>query len=228
MDVPPDDPFYSYIRCLVCRQILSGYTTSPPCARWRALLHGGATSRAARWPRSSPTRRAISDAIPSTQQTFTDVPYGSPFWLYVERASAAWRDQRLHAPARPAPTGVPCFLPGNTVTRGQMAKIDTNAGGLQRRDPLDAADVHRCAATATRSGSTSSGPCLHGVISGYSTSPPCPGGVPCFLPGNTVTRGQTAKIVANTFYPGCTVPARSPTGRDESSASSAAAARRRP
>ena len=25
--------------------------------------------------------------IPSTQQTFTDVPYGSPFWLYVERAA---------------------------------------------------------------------------------------------------------------------------------------------
>jgi hypothetical protein len=47
-----------------------------------------------------------------------------------------------------------------------------------------------------------------GVISGY----PCGGpGEPCnmpdnrpyFRPGNLTTRGQTAKLVANTFYPGC-------------------------
>ena len=45
---------------------------------------------------------------------------------------------------------------------------------------------------------------MHGVISGY----PCGGaGEPCpgtyFRPNNNVTRGQTSKIVANTFYPGC-------------------------
>ena len=39
---------------------------------------------------------------------------------------------------------------------------------------------------------------LHGVISGYSTSPPCvPGGAPCFLWANNLTRNQAAKIVAS-------------------------------
>ena len=27
-----------------------------------------------------------NDGIPSTQQTFTDVPSSNPFWLYIERA----------------------------------------------------------------------------------------------------------------------------------------------
>ena len=54
------------------------------------------TSPAARWPSSSANAAGYSDAIPSTQQTFTDVPYSSPFWLYVERAVAARGDQRLH------------------------------------------------------------------------------------------------------------------------------------
>jgi hypothetical protein len=36
-----------------------------------------------------------------------------------------------------------------------------------------------------------------GVLSGYSGGAQCPTGVPCFLPYNNVTRGQTAKIVAN-------------------------------
>jgi hypothetical protein len=37
-----------------------------------------------------------------------------------------------------------------------------------------------------------------GVISGYNSAPPCPNAawVPCFLPGNNVTRGQVSKIVA--------------------------------
>ena len=31
-DVPQDSPFYGYIRCLVCRGIVNGYRTHPPCA----------------------------------------------------------------------------------------------------------------------------------------------------------------------------------------------------
>ena len=46
-----------------------------------------------------------------------------------------------------------------------------------------------------------------GILNGYSTSPPCvAGGTPCFNGGATVTRGQVAKIVANTFYPNCQIP----------------------
>jgi hypothetical protein len=49
-----------------------------------------------------------------------------------------------------------------------------------------------------------------GVMNGY----PCGGaGEPCdpqsrpyFRPGNLVTRGQTTKIVSNTFFPNCQTP----------------------
>src|SRR5207237_5044769 len=33
-----------------------------------------------------------------------------------------------------------------------------------------------------------------GLVNGYSSSPPCTTGTPCFLPGNNVTRGQLAKF----------------------------------
>ena len=204
--MPSDNPFYTYIRCLACRGIVSGYSTSPPCATAPCFLPGNNVTRG-QTAKFVATRPAISDAIPSTQQTFTDVPYGSPFWLYIERAA-------LHgvisgySSSPPCTTGAPCFLPGNAVTRGQTAKFVSNAAGYGDADPLDAADVHRCAAMATRSGSISSGRSLHGVISGYSSSPPCTTGVPCFLPGNDVTRGQTSKFIANAFFPNCQTPAR--------------------
>src|SRR3954447_21252001 len=36
-----------------------------------------------------------------------------------------------------------------------------------------------------------------GAISGYSTSPPCTTGAPCFLPGNNISRGQIMKVIVN-------------------------------
>ena len=48
---------------------------------------------------------------------------------------------------------------------------------------------------------------IRGIMSGYvcGNPEPCvsPGNLPYFRPGNIANRGQTAKIVANTFYPGC-------------------------
>src|SRR5207302_6453136 len=111
-------------RCLACRGIVSGYSSSPPCAVAPCFLPGNPVTRgqAAKFVSNA---AGYTDSIPSTRQTVTDVAYGSPFWLYVERTY------------------------------------------------------------------------LHGVISGYTTSPPCPAGqVPCLLPTNNVTRGQTAKFVS--------------------------------
>ena len=53
----------------------------------------------------------------------------------------------------------------------------------------------------------------NGVISGYGcggAGEPCnpPGNRPYFRTYNSATRGQTSKIVANTFYPGCQTPGR--------------------
>ncbi|HEX8219096.1 MAG TPA: S-layer homology domain-containing protein, partial [Chloroflexia bacterium] len=54
-----------------------------------------------------------------------------------------------------------------------------------------------------------------GVMGGYPCgtsdprSGPCDGSNrPYFRPSNNVTRGQAAKIVANTFFPNCQTPAR--------------------
>jgi hypothetical protein len=52
-----------------------------------------------------------------------------------------------------------------------------------------------------------------GIMSGYvcgGAGEPCnpPDNLPCFRPNKNATRGQTSKIVANTFFPDCQTPAR--------------------
>jgi len=70
---------------------------------------------------------------------------------------------------------------------------------IEFTDPADAA--HRVRADLTWLCSRWTcifGRGCHGIVSGYSGSPPCAAGqIPCFLPANPVTRGQTAKFVAN-------------------------------
>src|SRR5207249_5139889 len=105
--------------------VISGYSTSPPCTTGVPCFQAGNPVTRGQTAKFVSNAANYQDPIPSTQQTFSDVPYSSPFWLYIERAY------------------------------------------------------------------------LHGVISGYSTSPPCTTGVPCFLPVSNVNRGQTAKFVAN-------------------------------
>ena len=120
--------------------------TSPPCAGGTPCFNGGANVTRGQVAKIVANAAGFSDAIPSTQQTFTDVPPSNPFWLYIERWPAGHGVISGYTTSPPCPAGqAPCFLPVNNVTRGQMAKIDANAGGLRRRHPLDAADVRRCA-----------------------------------------------------------------------------------
>ena len=50
----------------------------------------------------------------------------------------------------------------------------------------------------------------HSVMSGYpcgGTGEPCgPNNLPYFRPNNNASRGQTGKIVGNTFFPLCSIP----------------------
>src|SRR5437762_474589 len=71
---------------------------------------------------SFPTRRSSDLPIPTTQQTFTDVPLSNAFWLYTERAYVHGVIGG-YTSSPPCTTGVPCFLPGASVTRGQTAKF---------------------------------------------------------------------------------------------------------
>src|SRR5437762_8829043 len=36
---------------------------------------------------------------------------------------------------------------------------------------------------------------IRGAVGGYTTSPPCTTGTPCFIPYNNVTRGQFSKMI---------------------------------
>ena len=73
--------------------------------------------------------QGLRDAIPTTQQTFRDVPVSNPFWLYVERAYTHGVISG-YTTSPPCTTGTPCFLATTNVTRGQTAKFVAQAGGV--------------------------------------------------------------------------------------------------
>ena len=106
------------------------------------------------------------------------------------------------------PANLPYFRPGNNATRGQIAKIVVNTAiqtlGWTLLNPQNNAfqDItpgstfYQYIETAY----------AHQVISGYdcgAAGEPCvpPANKPYFPAGNNATRGQTSKIVSNTFYP---------------------------
>ncbi|HUS13950.1 MAG TPA: S-layer homology domain-containing protein [Chloroflexia bacterium] len=195
-DVDVYNPFYVYIRCLYCRGIVSGYadnTFRPFTNITRGQVAKIVTLAA-----------GYTDAVPSTQQSFTDVPYSSAFWIYIERAALHNVISGYNTPAS-CSTGVPCFLPYNNVTRGQLAKMDSQAAGYADAVPSTAQSftdvpysnpfwlyIERLA--------------RRGIINGYACGLPPAGACdslnrPWFLPFTDVTRGQASKIVANTFFP---------------------------
>jgi hypothetical protein len=194
-DVPPSQPFYAYIRCLACRGIVAGYSdnTFRPSANVTRGQMAKFVSNAA----------GYTDAIPANRQTFTDVPPADPFWLFIERAA-------LHGVISGYSDG--SFHPTASVTRGQAAKFIANSAGYNETIP------------ATQQSFTDVLPVdtfwlfiervkLHDVISGYTCGAPpagpCdPQNRPYFLAGNPVTRGQTAKFIANSFFPNCVTPDR--------------------
>jgi hypothetical protein len=195
-DVPDTNLFYAFIRCLACRGIINGYADGT--FRPNNLVTRGQMSKFVS------NAANYQDPIPPTQQTFSDVPPGSTFWLYVERAYLHGIISGYNT-SPPCATGIPCFLPANSVTRGQTAKFVSQAANYQ--DPIPPAQQ-----TFTDVPSTNTfwlyieRVQMHGVVSGYNTNPPCTTGIPCFLAGNHVTRGQTSKFIANAFFPDCDTP----------------------
>jgi hypothetical protein len=96
-------------------------------------------------------------------------------------------------------TGVPCFKPGNLVTRGQLSKIVSNAasfiepGGAQQFEDVPPGSTFYAYVWRLAD---------RGYVNGYpcgGAGEPCvgPDNLPYFRPNNNVTRGQISKIVAN-------------------------------
>jgi glucose/arabinose dehydrogenase len=175
-DVAVGSTFYTFVRCLACRGVLGGYedgTFRPGAGITRGQL-AKLVSNAAGYD------EAVSG------QTFSDVPPGSTFYPYVERIAS-----------RGVVGGYAdgTFRPGGPATRGQIAKVLSNAAGFtdepagQSFPDVGTSDpfylyVERLS--------------RRGIIGGYADG--------TFGPGNSATRGQVSKMVANTFFPNCQTP----------------------
>ncbi|HET9495108.1 MAG TPA: S-layer homology domain-containing protein, partial [Chloroflexia bacterium] len=213
-DVPPTNTFYPFVRCMVCKGIVSGY----PCGGQGEPCGPG--NNAYFRPGNNVTRGQIAKIVsnsagfnePVTGQTFEDVPPGSTFYEFVERlvsrqVMSGYACGGSSEPCVP-PDNRPYFRTNASATRGQLSKIVSNAAGYI--EPVvgqsfeDVPPSHTFYEFVERLVG-------RGVMSGYacgSPGEPCvpPDNRPYFRPANNVTRGQTSKIVANTFFPACDPP----------------------
>jgi hypothetical protein len=199
-DVPQSNTFYSQIRCLACRGIMSGYSDGS----FR--------------PNNNITRGQLSKIVansadfhePVTTVTFEDVPANSTFYEFIERMAGRGiiSGYPCGGTGEPCTTGKPYFRPNANATRGQISKIVSEAKALH--DTVTTVTFQDVPANSTfytwierLAG--------RGYMGGYPCGSPgedCvpPSNKPYFRPNANATRGQTSKIVANTFYPACDTP----------------------
>ncbi len=215
-DVPPSNTFYNFVRCLSCRGVISGYACGgegEPCDSDNSPYFR---------PGNNITRGQIAKIVSNAagfgedpgDQLFEDVTSANPFYAWINRLSrrgymGGYPCGSVDTEPCVEPLLLPYFRPISNATRGQLAKIVANAGGIVG------------APTGTYYADVPQGHPFYlwimrltelGVISGYSCGGP---NEPCddeqrpyFRPYNEVTRGQASKIVANTFFPGCQTPER--------------------
>jgi hypothetical protein len=196
-DVPPSNTFYSQIQCLSCRGIISGYADStfrPNNPVTRGQLAKIVSNSA-----------GFSEAV--SGQTFQDVPPTHTFYEFIQRLTnrGYMTGYLCGGPGEPCVNNRPYFRPFANATRGQTAKIVSNAAGFTEPPAgqtfEDVPPTHTFYEFIQRLASRN-------VMQGYpcgGPGEPCVTGKPYFRPQNDVTRGQSAKIVANTFFPNCQV-----------------------
>ena len=198
-DVPTNHTFYSEIRCLACRGVMGGYADG--------------TFR----PQNDATRGQISKMVsnaanysePAGTQMFADVPPAYEFYAYINRLARRGHMGGYACGGAGEPCGVgnlPYFRPGAPATRGQMAKIVSNAAGYANTPTTQ---TYTDVPTNSTFYVWIERVTINGVASGYTCggSDPCdPQNRPYFHPERNITRGQLAKIIANAFFPGCQTP----------------------
>jgi hypothetical protein len=194
-DVDQFNPFYQFIQCLYCRGIISGYADNT--FRWgNDVTRGQVTKFVA-------NAAGLNDTV--SGQTFTDVPPSNPFYVFIERLYRHG-DINGYDTAANCPTGIPCFRWELPVTRGQLSKIDSNAAGYNET-PGPTTQSFRDVPAANPFYVWIERLSLHGVINGYDCGgpgEPCPGFY--FRPFNNITRGQTSKVVSQSFFSSTCTP----------------------
>ncbi len=211
-DVPVGSTFYTYIRCLVCLGIVSGY----PCGGPGEPCPGGYYR-----PTNNVTRGQLAKIVASSSgltdplpngQTFEDVPPTNTFYPFVERVvgHSILSGYPCGGPFEPCvpPQNRPYYRPNNNATRGQIAKIVSNAAGWNDTPAGQTFEDVPPASTFYLYIERMAG---RGVIQGYpcgSPGEPCvpPDNRPYFRPNNDTTRSQLAKIVSAAFFPTCNPP----------------------
>ena len=212
-DVPPDNTFYSNVRCLACRGIISGYQCGgpgEPCDGNNPYFR----------PNNNITRGQIAKVVSNAAgliedpgaAIFADVPETQPFYLWINRLTLRGYMGGYACGGEGEPCNgqnQPYFRPYNNATRGQLSKIVSNAAGYSDTPAgqmfEDVPPSHTFYTWIQRLATRS-------IIGGYScgTDPgePCvpPNNRPYFRPGNDVTRGQAAKIVSSAFLGSCPAP----------------------
>ena len=128
-DVPATNPFYLFVRCLACRGIVAGYADG--------TFRPGASVTRGQLAKILASAAGLTNAIPSTQRTFSDVPNSNAFWLFIERLAetGAISGYACGGVGEPCdPQNRPWFRWGANATRGQIAKITGVTAGWN--DPI--------------------------------------------------------------------------------------------
>jgi hypothetical protein len=214
-DVPSTNTFYPFVRCLACQGIVSGYQCggpNEPCdPAFNPYFRPNNYVTRGQLAKIVSESAGFQEEIPPSQYTFADVPYGSTFWVWIERLAdrEVMSGYQCGGPNEPCDgQNRPYFRPGAGATRGQLTKIVSNAAGFNDAIPptqqtfADVPPTHTFWLFVERLLTN-----RPDVMSGYQCGGP---GEPCdtsnrpyFRPNNPLTRGQTSKIVANTFFPDC-------------------------
>jgi hypothetical protein len=211
-DVPADNTFYQYVRCLACQGIVSGYACGAegePC--------DGDNNPYFR-PNANVTRGQIAKIVSNSAgydedpgpQIYEDVAADNPFYQWINRLSNRGHMGGYRCGGEGEPCGVeemPYFRPFANATRAQLAKIVSNTAGLTDTGAeqifTDVPPENGFYVWIQRLAS-------RGIMGGYACggeSEPCDDQErPYFRPYNSVTRGQTSKIVAGAFFPNCLTP----------------------
>ncbi|MGA7732922.1 MAG: S-layer homology domain-containing protein, partial [Chloroflexia bacterium] len=211
-DVPVGSTFYVYVQCLACRHVLGGY----PCGGPGEPCNGNNDPYFRTYPNVSRGQLAkiVSNSAGFNEPTgfavFQDVPAATnPFFIWIQRL--ANRGVMSGYPC--GGPGEPCVPPGNKpyfrssahATRGQIAKIVSNAAGFSDPPgPQAFQDVPPASTFYDFIQRLANRQAIGGYPCGE-PGEPCvpPQNRPYFRPNSNATRGQVSKIVANAFFPEC-------------------------
>jgi hypothetical protein len=199
-DLRAGSTFYQFVRCLACREVVGGY----PDGTFRP------NNNVSRGQIAKMVSNAIGLNDEPGDQVFEDVAPGSTFYDFVQRLSLRgyMSGYACGGPGEPCGGGArPYFRPAGSASRGQIAKIVSNAANFDDEPSSQMFEDVTSANTFYLNIGRLAG---RGIVGGYpcgGPGEPCgAGNLPYFRPGNSVTRGQTSKIVSSTFYPDCQTP----------------------